>query len=119
MSTLMSYGQSSCDSTDCGRLAEAGCECRPKMALTFEEEAILERLRKIKAKVRPISRTLREIEVSQNGKAGAISPDTEAERIRLHNRLSDLRAAWLVWEKKLEDAIERKWIDLGHREPRT
>ena len=107
-----------CIAAESGSIHEPPCDCSLKMALTYEEEAILEKLRNIKTKVRPIAQTLKEIEFRLSDRTGEDSSGVEGEWTRLSDELSELRSAWHEWESRLEDAIERKWIILGHREPR-
>lgn len=95
------------------------CDCQPLMALSYEEEAILERLRAIKLEVRPLAKELKNIERRRFDGKPSDSVSFERELVRLTNELADLRLSWKKWEKRLEDAIERKWILLGHREPRA
>lgn len=82
--------------------------CSPNEVLTCEEESILARMRGIKEEVRPIANKLRNIhqEVAQT-----------SDWTELYGQLESLRRQWEEWEKKLEDAIEKKLIHLGHREP--
>jgi hypothetical protein len=89
--------------------AGGGCTgCSPNEVLTCEEETILARMRGIKDEVRPIAHKLRDI----HQQVGQTSEWTE-----LYGQLESLRSQWEAWEKKLEDAIEKKLIHLGHREP--
>ncbi len=97
--------------------SEPCCDCRPKMILTYEEEAILKKLRDIKAKVRPIAETLKGVEMRRFDRKEPDPTSLEGEWIRLSGELDELRSAWNEWEVKLENAIEHKWILLGHREP--
>jgi len=87
--------------------------CHPNMALTCEEESILGRMRHIKGQVRPIADRLQELQ----GNVSASPPDYDAEWDGLSAQLEDLRSQWKEWAAKLEGAIERKLIALGHREP--
>jgi hypothetical protein len=82
--------------------------CSPNEVLTCEEESILAHMRGIKEGVRHIANKLRNI----NQQAAQTSEWTE-----LYGQLEALRRQWESWEKKLEDAIEKKLIHLGHREP--
>lgn len=85
----------------------SGCTgCSPNEVLTCEEESILAHMREIKEEVRPIANNLRDV----NQQAG----QTWTE---LYGQLASLRSQWQAWQKKLEDAIERKLIYLGHHEP--
>ena len=112
--------------TSCGCLSDNAdgasdpcCDCKTKMALTYEEEAILKKLRGIKTVVRPLVETLRSIELRRFDRTGSDAAPVEGEWIRLSKELDELRTAWNEWEKKLEAAIERKLILLGHREPQA
>jgi hypothetical protein len=84
----------------CNENAEDGtkCNCRPKMVLTCQEEDILVRMRKIKDEVRSI------IEFT--------GPSEQAP-----TRLDELRAKWEELETRLDQAIDNKFIMLGHRPP--
>jgi hypothetical protein len=85
-----------------------GCAaCSPNEVLTCEEESILARMRGIKEEVRPIANKLKEIH-QQVGQT--------SEWAELYGQMEALRSQWAAWEKKLEDAIEKKLIYLGHRE---
>jgi predicted nuclease with TOPRIM domain len=108
-----------CLSDNAGGPSEPCCDCNTKMELTYEEEAILEKLRGIKAIVRPLVETLKGIELRRFDRIGIGVASVEEEWIRLSKELDELRTAWNEWEKKLEAAIERKLILLGHREPRA
>jgi len=97
---------------------ETSCaSCAPKLALTPDEEAILSRMRAIKSEARPIAQRLKYIEQSLSDPIGSNSPDNP-EWVLLSTELTRLRAIWRDWEARLEDAIERKLILLGHRPPR-
>lgn len=82
--------------------------CSPNEVLTCEEESILGQMRLIKDELRPIANKLRDI----HQHVGQTSEWTE-----LYGQLEGLRRQWEEWQKKLEDAIEKKLIHLGHREP--
>jgi hypothetical protein len=90
--------------------------CSPNMILTCQEESILGKLREIKETARGIEERLQKL-----GSVSAEFPSGEAERheselMRLSGELDELRNQWHGWTKKLDEAIERKWILLGHRE---
>ncbi len=92
--------------------------CAPKLALTPEEEAILGRMRAIKQQARPIAERLKVlaqeaqgISVESGGGKGG------GEWAALHDELNRLRRDWKEWENRLDEAIERKLILLGHRQP--
>ena len=68
--------------------------CEPKMALTFEEQGILDKLRDLKTVARMTISDLNRIEKIRPGK---IDPDilsVELERIRLNTKLEELRSSW-------------------------
>ena len=97
---------------------EECCECRPKMALTPEEEAILKKLRSLKAEARSLISRLKDIEDHRFDKMDSASVSMEGEWLRISNEIDSLRTMWREWEKRLDDATEQKWIMLGHREPK-
>lgn len=99
--------------------AAAACSsCAPKMALTYEEEAILGRMRLVKSEVRPIARQLKDIESRIPSEKGYTLGILKNEHLQLSQQLSELRENFRAWSRRLDDAIERKLIFLGHREPR-
>jgi chromosome segregation ATPase len=86
------------------------------MILTCEEESILAKLREIKETARGVEERLQKL-----GTSGGDFPKAEAERHELELRqlsgeLDELRNQWANWTKKLDEAIEKKWVLLGHRE---
>lgn len=92
--------------------------CNPENVVTCEEESILARMRDIKAQLRPINRRLSEIQAYEGASlSGGVSTEEQAEWNELFGQLQELRNQWAEWERKLEDAIERKLIALGHRQP--
>ncbi len=91
------------------------CGCGLKEVLTAEEECILAKMREIKEQVRPIAEKLKDVQ-SHIGESSAV--ESVPEFPVLSGQLEELRLQWKDWEKKLEDAIERKLIMLGHRESR-
>jgi len=94
-------------------------QCQPNMILTCEEEAILARMREIKELARPITERLSEIRLyERTGSSSALAPEADVELKGLVAELKEQRARWKEWQRKLEDAIERKLIFLGHREPK-
>ncbi|MGC8602765.1 MAG: hypothetical protein ACP5VS_03650 [Desulfomonilaceae bacterium] len=93
------------------------CDCRMKMALTYEEEAILQKLRGIKSVVRPLLKKIKGYETLRSSAAGANQAAIEEEWVRLSQEFEGLRSAWNDLEIKLEKAIEKKWVSLGHHEP--
>jgi hypothetical protein len=100
--------------TSDGCSAEAlgsGCDCRPKMYLTREEEVILSELREIKQEVRLIMDKIKMVAAETGATTGSV------ELSDLSGRLDTLKEAWSGWETKLDQAIEDKLIMLGHRQP--
>jgi hypothetical protein len=83
------------------------------MVLSCEEEAILGRMRHIKEQVRPIADRLQEL----HGNMSASPSEHGSEWGQLSMQLEDLRGQWREWTDRLDAAIERKLIALGHREP--
>lgn len=98
--------------------SSACSSCAPKMALTYEEEAILGRMRSVKSEARPIASQLKDIESRIPFENGHILNILENEHLHLSQQLSELRESFREWSRRLEDATERKLIYLGHREPR-
>lgn len=91
--------------------------CQPNMALTCEEEAILGKLREIKAQVRPITERMKEIQVHDAAiLSRGISSEEQDEWNNLFTQLEMLRGLWNEWQIKLDAAIETKLILLGHRD---
>jgi len=94
-----------------------GCEgCSPTMYVTCDEEEILAEMRGIKDQVRPISDKLKEIERLSGSRTAAAGLAASNEWTELKRQLDDLRSQWKNWEERLDEAIERKLIILGHRE---
>ncbi|MEJ2717514.1 MAG: hypothetical protein P8182_10300 [Deltaproteobacteria bacterium] len=92
--------------------------CNPSNVVTCEEESILARMRDIKEQLRPINRRLQEIQAYEGASlSGGVSSEDQAEWNELFGRLQELRNQWAEWERKLDGAIERKLIALGHRQP--
>jgi vacuolar-type H+-ATPase subunit I/STV1 len=90
------------------------CGCVLKEVVTREEEEILAKMREIKEDVRPVANKLRDVQASM-GKTGQGEPSSEFARS--YEQIEELRREWKEWERKLEEAIERKMIMLGHRPP--
>ncbi|HMK34537.1 MAG TPA: hypothetical protein VK463_05690 [Desulfomonilaceae bacterium] len=91
-------------------VAEAqSCGCAPNVAFTCQEEAILGKMREMKSEVRNLANRMKEIRNSMD-------EHESMEWVRLSSQLEEMRSQWKVWETKLDDAIERKLILLGHRE---
>jgi hypothetical protein len=89
----------------------SGCDCRPKMYLTKEEESILSELREIKQEVRLIMDKIKMVAAETGAATGSV------ELSDLSGRLDTLREVWRGWETRLDQAIEDKLIMLGHRQP--
>jgi hypothetical protein len=100
-------------------VSAACCECELKMELTFEEQGILDRLRQIKGVARSVISVIKELEQKRfdSDESGGIS--IEEEWFRLSQELEGLRASWSDLSRRLDEATERKWIMLGHRQPRA
>ncbi len=95
---------------------ESGCRtCSPNVYVTCDEENILAKMRDLKERVRPISLRMKEIERSTLV-GDPVSSEYEEEWSGLSEHLDSLRSQWGEWEKRLDAAIERKLILLGHRE---
>lgn len=94
-----------------------GCEgCAPTMYVTCDEEEILAEMRGIKEQVRPISDRLKEIESLRSFRTAGEKLAPSNEWTELKRQLDDLRSQWRNWEERLDQAIDRKLIILGHRE---
>ncbi len=93
--------------------------CAPKMALTFEEEAILSRMRALKDEVRPIAARLKSLEAEIVLAEGYSRSILRNEWNQLSEELEEHRESWRSWERRLDEAIEKKLILLGHREARA
>lgn len=91
------------------------CGCGFKQYVTYEEESILARMREIKDQVRPVAKKLKEV---QTYMGNSVELETSPEFAGIYAQLKELRREWKDWERKLEDAIERKLIMLGHRPER-
>ncbi|MBI5250024.1 MAG: hypothetical protein HY912_11065 [Desulfomonile tiedjei] len=91
------------------------CGCGLKEVLTYEEESILAKMREIKEQVRPVAQKLKDVQ-AQMGRSAKI--ESAPEFAGVYAQIEELRREWQDWERKLEDAIERKLIMLGHRQPR-
>jgi hypothetical protein len=95
------------------------CGCSPNVAFTCEEEAILGKMREVKSQVRLLADRMKELRETFGSDGGADSTEGESEWTQLSSQLEELRGQWKVWETRLDDAIERKLIMLGHREMRV
>lgn len=89
------------------------CGCGFKQVVTAEEESILAKMRELKEQVRPITQKLSDLQAHMGQSSVA---ESAPEFPALSAQLEGLRLQWKEWEKKLEDATERKLIMLGHRE---
>lgn len=95
------------------------CDCKPKMALTFEEQGILDQLRHIKSVARTTLADIKDIERRRFDQDKSDRMSIEDEWLRLSQKLEELRTRWTEWSSRLNAATERKLIMLGHREPRA
>lgn len=99
---------------------ESACSaCAPKLALSYEEEAILSRMRAIKLEARPITVRLKLLRDELSSAHGYGHTILGREVDELNFQLEELRESWKAWEQRLNDAIENKLILLGHRPPRV
>ena len=110
-------GGCACDPFPASAAAQ-GCQgCSPNMILTCEEEAILRKMREIKEQVAPITNKLSNIQKEMGESIGEFGPvDLESDWHVLNGQLQDLRNQWQSWQARLENAVEKKLILLGHRE---
>jgi hypothetical protein len=90
-----------------------GCACTPNQVLTCDEEVILSRMRSLKDQLRVLTEEMNNL---QNRMGAGAGEQPNGELAKLSDQLNDLRTQWSDWQNKLEDAIERKWVLLGHRE---
>lgn len=91
--------------------------CKPNQILTCEEEAILAKMREIKSTVRDISDRMARVKALEGGASTeAILREKYLEWHELSTQLDELRGHWTEGRNRLEEAIERKLILLGHRE---
>lgn len=91
--------------------------CAPKLAFSFEEEAILSMMRSLKKEVRDIAAKIRDIDQFVRSDPGLPSVALRNERYELTEQLNELRFFWRRWSHRLDEANEKKLISLGHREP--
>ncbi len=107
-----------CDPFPAPETGEACRGCSPNMILTCEEEAILSRMRQIKEQVAPIANKLNNIQKELGESVGEFGPtNLESDWHVLNQQLEELRNQWQGWQLRLDDAINKKLIFLGHREP--
>lgn len=110
-------------------IAECGCNpvapaaegdvcgtCSPKLALSFEEEAVLGQMRALKDQVRPIADRMKQIREDLARSVDGDRAGLQSEWGELSGQLDSLRGQWKDWEVKLDEAIHRKLVMLGHRE---
>lgn len=93
-----------------------GCSCEPNVALTCEEELILGKMREIKTQVHSIMNRMKELKEAMPEIEVPGSAESQPELVQLLSQLEDLRNRWQEWETKLNEAIEKKLILLGHRQ---
>jgi hypothetical protein len=99
--------------------AGESCGCSPNVAFTCEEEAILGKMREVKNQVKSLADKMKDLRESFAPAGSPGSAERESEWEHLSGQLEELRGQWKVWETKLDEAIERKLIVLGHREMQT
>jgi hypothetical protein len=110
-------------------VAECGCNpfaptsegdvcgtCSPKLALSVEEEAVLGQMRALKERVRPIADRMKQLREDLAGSVDGDRTGLQSEWGELSGQLDVLRSQWKEWEFKLDEAIHRKLVMLGHRE---
>ena len=91
--------------------------CKPNQALTCEEETILAKMREVKVQARAVADRMKQIgPLAREGRSEGSANGEEAEWRELFHQLDELRNQWSQWQGRLEEAIERKLILLGHRE---
>ncbi|MFH0824219.1 MAG: hypothetical protein V2B18_15815 [Pseudomonadota bacterium] len=96
---------------------EACNVCAPKSVLTADEEVILSRLRELKAEARGITERMKRIHTDPSMEGTDESLAGGSELNDLNRQLNELRSTWGDWQRRLDDAIDRKLILLGHRTP--
>lgn len=82
--------------------------CRPIEIPTEDEVKALDRLRKIKNRVRAIKKELSYM---------AIDSSFYNERFRAESELLQLKKEWKYWGEKRDDAARDRMIALGHLKP--
>ncbi len=82
--------------------------CKPMDIPTDDEVKALDRLRKIKKRVRELKKEL---------SVTASDSSFHEQRIRAENELTRLKKEWKEWEKKRDEAARERMITLGHLEP--
>ncbi|MEW6532067.1 MAG: hypothetical protein AB1473_14615 [Thermodesulfobacteriota bacterium] len=110
-------GECACDPFPAPAEGAACAQCEPSNALSCDEEMVLGKMRAIKEQVRGLTARMNEMHSHELAAlSGGVAAEDEAEWNRLSDELHRLRIQWLEWQERLEDAIERKLIFLGHRE---
>ncbi|MBM4328527.1 MAG: hypothetical protein FJ118_15350 [Deltaproteobacteria bacterium] len=110
-------GECACDPFPAPAEGVACAQCEPNNALSCDEEWVLGKMRAIKEQARGLTARMNEMHSREMAAlSGGIAPQDEAEWNRLSDELDRLRIQWVEWQERLEDAIERKLVFLGHRE---
>ena len=92
--------------------------CASKEIVSGDEHAILGHMREIKEQVRRLTQRMNEIKTPEGAAmTGGDGREDRSEWNELFATLEDLRSQWGDWQRRLDEAIERKLIALGHREP--
>jgi hypothetical protein len=92
--------------------------CPSKEIVSGDEHAILGHMREIKEQVRRLTQRMNEIKAPEGAAmTGGDGREDRSEWNELFATLEDLRSQWSDWQRRLDEAIERKLIALGHREP--
>ncbi len=106
MNETFSSEQSGC----MGSNVDPSCDCKPKNYLTQEEEAILNHLREIKEHAHRI--------MAKMNTGGEREHTGESENFTgLSSELDQLRQQWSEWADRLDQAMDRKMVMLGHKDP--
>jgi hypothetical protein len=100
----------------CDLKDDAGC-CKSPGILTDEEASALERMREIRNQSTPIMNRLDEIK--RNFEHITPPSETISELNDLKLELDILREKWSEWQVKLDYAMTKKLIALGHITPPT
>jgi hypothetical protein len=91
--------------------------CSPNMTVTCEEVGILSHMRDMKHEARAVQAQLKDIRKTMEKSVEHVTgSELAAEFEELSKQLETLRHNWREWEHKLQEAIERKLVLLGHRE---
>jgi hypothetical protein len=89
--------------------------CEPPTVFTVEEEVALEQMRKIRNEAAPVMDRMTEIR--KKFKQLTLTSEAMTEIKELQTRLEILREHWAGWQRELDEAMEKKLIKLGHKEP--